>query len=109
MKKITQIRYYGDGNAQNRPEGLKTEDLTRKNVLENYSSITQIGIQARPGAEFILNNSRYSIVMGDTGIYELDLTNSGTIDSIQFIETAIQIYNNPGNTDRLLIDIVYEG
>jgi hypothetical protein len=47
--------------------------------------------------------------MGETGIYELDLRNTGFITDIKFSSSAIAIYNEPGNTDRLIIDIVYEG
>ena len=47
--------------------------------------------------------------MGDTGIYELDLRNTGFITDIKFSSSTIQTYNETNNTDRLIIDIVYEG
>ena len=47
--------------------------------------------------------------MGETGIYELDLRNTGFITDIRFSRDTIEEYNEPGNTDRLIIDIVYEG
>ena len=47
--------------------------------------------------------------MGETGIYELDLRNTGFITDIKFSSSTISVYNKPDNTDRLIIDIVYEG
>ena len=109
--RIAQIRYYGDGDTRNAPADLTAKQLTQNDngLLKNYGDINQIGIQARPNAEFWLNNSRYSIIMGETGIYELDLRNTGFITDIKFSSSTISVYNKPDNTDRLIIDIVYEG
>jgi hypothetical protein len=40
-------------------------------------SISQLGIQGRPGTSFYLNGSTLPIVLGETGIYEIDLQNYG--------------------------------
>ena len=47
--------------------------------------------------------------MGITGIYELDLEDYGQIFEIRFSSESLTDYGTAGSTDRLLIDIVYEG
>lgn len=106
MKQITQFRYYGENRVEN-TENTTKKLLTTGNIFNGYN-ISQLGIQARPGTKFWLNNSRYAIWVGDTGIYELDLQNSGYIYQIRFDSDSINVYDAVGNTDRLLIDIVYE-
>lgn len=49
-------------------------------------------------------------MVGETGIYELDLENVGRITSIRFDESDLEtFYNSNYQADKLLIDIVYEG
>ena len=56
---------------------------------------------------FYLNDSNYPIVIGETGIYEIDLQNYGQIYSIRFTSESLNEYSI--GKDRLLIDIIYEG
>lgn len=83
--------------------------LTSGNIFQDYGSISKMGIQCRPNTRFRLNDSSYEIVVGETGIYEIDLEGYGTIFKIQFNADDLRIYDQAGVTDRLLIDIVYEG
>ena len=115
MKKIMQFRYYGDGNDNNYPEGLTAAQLAptqnKSSILQSYGSITQLGIQGKPNIKFYLNNTLFPISLGDMGVYEIDLQNRGTINSLKF--DLIDLQNNyPDNTTNmagLLIDIIYEG
>ena len=108
-RKVYQFRYYGDGNANNYPNNMTTSNLIRSNIFAGYGAISQMGVQARPGTTMYLNNSIYPIVIGETGIYEIDLQEFGQIYAIRFAETSLTNYGVNGNTDRLLIDIIYEG
>jgi hypothetical protein len=49
-------------------------------------------------------------MVGETGIYELNLEGIGRINSIRFDRSDLEKYytDNPRN-DKILIDIVYEG
>lgn len=111
MKCIKQFRYYGEGNSKNYPVNTMTsQNLIRNNIFAGYGSITQMGIQGRPGTTLYLNNSIYPIVIGQTGIYEIDLEDyDGQIYAIRFAASSLATYDEEGNTDRLLIDIIYEG
>jgi hypothetical protein len=72
-KKIKQFRYYGNNNQKNAPNTLTNRSLVSGSFLSNYIPILQLGIQSLPGTEFYLNGSEYSIKIGTTGIYELDV------------------------------------
>ena len=116
-KQIKQFRYYGKNNINTYPmneifaNGNKnnTNYLVKGNIFEKYNNITQLGIQAKSGTTFWLNDTGYEIIIGDTGIFEIDLQDLGTINKIRFSESDITDYDNLDGKDRLLIDIIYEG
>lgn len=110
MKYIKQFRYYGENNEKNYPQYSNYYGMLYKgNILQGLGVVSQLGIQARPETKFYLNNSPHPIIVGKTGIFELDLEGRGVITSIRFDQSSLADYNAPNNTDRLLIDVVYEG
>ena len=109
MRCIKQFRYGGDGAKNNNPQDLSIEKLVNGNIFTGYGSISQLGIQAKKGTMVFLNNSIYPIVIGDTGIYEIDLQGFGHIYSISFAKAQMEEFNAQGSTSSLLIDIIYEG
>ena len=110
MKQIKQFRYYGSNNEQNYPaNAISYSILTTGNLFKSHGIITHLGIQGIPGTKFYLNDSVYAIEIGDTGIYELDLSGQGYIHTIRFDKTTLNVYDNNTDQDRLIIDIVYEG
>jgi hypothetical protein len=72
-KKVTQIRYYTDGSNNNYPNNVTYRNLVSGTIFNEYRPIVQLGIQALPGTKFYLNGNNMPIVIGNTGIYELDL------------------------------------
>lgn len=108
--KLKQIRYYGDGNGNNYPAGLTAQILTTENVftMAKCKSIIKLGIQGRANTKFYLSDKDYfPIVLGETGIYEIDLEGRGTIDILRFVkDSAFDQYSSTG--DVLLVDIIYE-
>lgn len=107
-KKVTQLRYGGDNSANNWPTTIKKRNFIEENVFDSYNSISQMGIQGQPGTAFVLNSGDAPIVLGETGIYEIDLENRGYISSIYFLDNASFDKYVSGAT-TLLIDIIYEG
>lgn len=103
---VKQFRYYGDVSAKNYPDEANYATLAAGNIFNSYRPVTQMGIQGTPGIKFYINNSLNPIIMGDTGIYEVDLQGLGTIDSIRFDRDSLALMDeyNP-----LLVDIIYEG
>ena len=122
-RKIAQFRYFGDSNGylnstvagtiyhkmdNNQPASLTSIDLQSGDAFLDYVPIVQLGVQALPGTRFNLNANIDSIVMGVSGMYELDLTNSsGKLTSLTFSKDSLdQIDKNPDG--YLIVDIVYE-
>lgn len=75
------------------------------------SGIKRIGIQTIPGVEFSINDSPSSnIVIGPSGIFELDVEASGSIvGKIDLIEnTLLRYFDGDSSTAYLIMDIIYE-
>jgi hypothetical protein len=86
-------------------------NLVNGSIFGNYHNITQLGVQGLPGTKFYLNNpsnKNNPIIIGSTGIYELDLQGLSEIVSIQFDRASIQAINDNRNA-YLIVDIIYEG
>ena len=110
MKCIKQFRYYGKESLDNYPSDVTYQNLTLDNIFKGYGTITQMGIQAPRGTVMYLNNeTAYPIVIGETGIYEIDLQDHGQIYAIRFKAESLEELEKQGSTGRLLIDIIYEG
>lgn len=107
-KKIIQFRYFGELNDKNYPLTITKTKLMSGVIFDGYTPIIKLGIQSLPGTKFRLNANQDYIMVGGTGLYELDMTQgSGTVTSMNFDE--ISLINIDENNDAyLLIDILYE-
>ena len=104
-KQIMQFRYYGENSVKNQPNNISMARLTKGSIFANYLPITQLGIQALPGTEFYLNNSISPILIGSTGIYEIDLEGLSEITDLHFNRKSLEAINNNENA-YLIIDII---
>ena len=104
-KKVKQIRYYAENNGNNYG-GPTLRNLISGSVFSKYMPILQLGIQTMPGTKFYLNGSNKPIIVGNTGIYELDLSGTSKIRSLYFEEKSLNAINQ--NSHYLIIDILYE-
>ena len=103
--KIIQYRYYSDENPNNYPVNSVYKDYVQGVIFAQTMPILQLGIQTIPGAKFRLNTGD-PIIIGSTGIYELDLNNKTEITSLTFdADTMLAIQNLNA---YLIIDVVYE-
>lgn len=110
MKQIKQFRYYDSTNINNYPQFINYYGkLVNGNIFESLGAISSLGIQGIPGTKFYLNGASFPITIGKTGIYELDLGEHGRIHSIKFDRQSLEDYYTPDDTNRLLIDVLYEG
>lgn len=110
-KKIMQFRYYAENHTNNQPNSVNNSisaaRLVSGSIFTTYLPITQLGIQAIPGTKFYVNHSTFPIVIGSTGIYELDLEGLSTITHLRFDQSSINtIANNPAA--YLIIDTISE-
>lgn len=107
-KRIQQVRYYGDNNSKNQPTSLTGNELRTGSIFSNYIPIRQLGIQTLPGVKFYVNDSPSPIIVGATGIYELDIDGLADITGLSFDTTAINLIKASPSTNYLLVDLIYE-
>ena len=110
-RKVQQIRYYGDRKSdsdKNQPANLTGNRLRSGSIFNQYTPMKQIGIQTMPGVKFYLNNSIEPIIIGSTGIYELNVENLTEITALSFDTTSINMINETPSTSYIIVDILYE-
>lgn len=121
--KIKQYRYYADGpvqtqpNEKNQPKTISGDSGNAVPVtLEHYKSglvfgdafpVLQLGVQALPGTKFFLNNALEPIIIGSTGIYELDLGGQTEITAISFEGKSMELIRDNNNA-FLIVDVIYD-
>ena len=71
--------------------------VAHQECIPSTASVIKLGIQAPVNTTFYINGSN-AIHVGDFGIYELDLSGIGKINSLIFDDNT-----------NVIIDIVYEG
>ena len=107
-KQIMQFRYYGDDEKvidKNQPKGATAQQFQNGSVFKDFLPFTQLGIQTWPGTHFYLNNAETPIIIGQTGIYELDLEGISEITNITFDSQSMQMIQNNDNA-YLIVDVI---
>lgn len=116
--KIKQFRYYNDTNnlGKNSPSVITIDGADVDVSYAHYVSgavfgecfpVLQFGIQSLPGTKFYLNNGNDPIIIGSTGIYELDLEGQTEITQIQMDGGSMKVIND-NDSAYLIIDIIYD-
>lgn len=118
-KQVKQFRFYDYNNTHNKNyptlQNENGEDMSGEefaglfingNLFADYR-IIQLGIQSLPGTQFYLNNSIGPIIIGHTGIYELNVDGLTEITSLKFSADSISAINSNANS-FLIVDIIYE-
>lgn len=108
-KTVGQLRYYGVDNASNYSAGAMTAvtatSLQYGTALSYAYPIVKLGIQTLPGTQMYINGSANPVVVGQTGIYELDVDGLSYITTLSFSATSLKnISDNP--TAYLIIDYI---
>lgn len=115
--RIKQYRYYNDSNdstTRNQPAFLSDgstpvtySQFVNGSVFGTCYPVLQLGIQALPGTKFYLNEASDPIIVGNTGIYELDLEGKTEISKIQFEARSMRLIRDNQNA-YLIVDIIYD-
>ena len=122
-KNIFQFRYYNEESSLNWPLGGSWVDWASATVekpnakafwssfeggntpLPERAPIIQLGIQTIPGTKFYLNGSKYPTTVGVTGIYEINVEDGMSIESLAFNNVSMQrIRDNDGA--YLIVDML---
>ena len=113
-KVLKQFRYYGDvdPNGLNYPYEINKENLQTGEIFFNSptlmtATIASLGIQTIPGVKFYLNDAVDSIIIGSSGVYELNLTDNYEISALRFEGKSLDLIGSYSGDAYLIIDIVY--
>ena len=111
-KYVKQVRYYGDNSSKNQPANLRAQDMLRGYAFQESQSspganIVQLGIQTMPGVKFTINTSPQPIVVGSTGIYELNVDGLTMINKLTFDNASLSKINDNTN-GYIIVDYIYE-
>jgi hypothetical protein len=60
-----------------------------------------------PGTKFYLNDGKTPIIIGSTGIYEIDLEGLSEITRLSFDKTSISLIDKNAGA-YLIIDLIYD-
>lgn len=113
---IKQFRYYKENDtARNQPvTGDPASDASyltfcNGNVFKNANvyPILQLGVQTLPGTRMYLNGSSDPIIIGSTGIYEIDVSNEAEIVNIYFDSTSMLAIRD-SDEGYLIVDVLYD-
>lgn len=116
-KKIRQFYYQKDPiegeekspDNKNNPQEGTAANYADGSIFQDYNvfPITQLGIQALPGTEFYLNGNVHPIVIGASGIYDLDIKNGARVTKLQFAKESMDRINSSNSGGYLIVDILY--
>ena len=99
-------KYFYRIQQLNYPPSLYAGNLVSGSAFANCVPIVKLGIQSLPGTQFHLNHSeKSSVVIGTTGIYELDLEGYAEITGLKFSEESLDLIAANDN-NYLIIDII---
>ena len=68
-KTVGQVRFYGDGDKRNYPQGLTMSQLQSGVCFNDYYPIVQLGVQTLPGAKIYLNKDSEPIIVQVTELF----------------------------------------
>ena len=102
---IRQYRFDGINSSKNYNIN-SVRDLVTGNFISGYAPIIQLGIQALPGTRFYLNDAIEPIIIGDTGIFEIELKGVIEISKIQFDCVSLDTIAK-NKSAILIVDTIY--
>lgn len=104
-KKIKQFYFKADSDASNRPEATK-EEYVDGSIFSGVFPISQLGIQGLPGTKFYLNGNINPIIIGASGIYDLDIKNGARVTDLGFAPASMERINE-SDSGYLIVDVLY--
>lgn len=108
MKKVLQYRFgSNDIQPNNSEERITATNLITGGIFANHVPIIQLGIQTLPGIKFYINGSDEPIIVGVTGVFELDCTAGTYITALRFEKSSVDLIDATPSA-YLIIDTIYE-
>ena len=101
-----QFIYCNNESLKNFPSDLVDTDLISGSIFEGYTPLVQLGIQAPPGTKFYINGSNNPVIVGFNGLFDIDLTQGGSITQLTFDASSIN-WIKGNDSAMLIIDMAY--
>lgn len=102
---FAQIRYNYDNSSMS---NASKAGMISGSAFSNYKSIFQLGIQAPPGTIFYINGTENKLIVGSSGIFELNFINQTSISSLRFDAKSIEFIEE-NNSSFIIVDLLYAG
>ena len=114
-KAVHQFRFYRNDPSEDRnePSHSEFEAVGRASVFANgdvfkdYYPFYQLGVQTLPGVMFYLNGSEDPVIVGSTGIYELDMQDGVEIATLQIDGRSLGMIDS-ATDGYIIIDVLYD-
>ena len=107
-KYINQVRYYGDGNTKNSASNVSLTTLQSGSVFHGTLPIVQLGVQTLPGMKIYINHHTNPVIVGQTGVYELNVDGISYITDLCFDGSTLNVINKNQSNAYLIVDYLYE-
>lgn len=112
---VHQFRFYADRESEerNEPSGIEftnvggAKGFANGEVFKEYYPFYQLGIQTLPGTMIYLNGSEDPIIIGSTGIYELDSSDGVEIFTLQVSGASLSQISEAAD-GYIIIDVLYD-
>ena len=88
--------------------GITKENLINGSAFQQYLPLSQLGVRALPGTQFYINGGVNPVIIGFTGLFEIDLTNGGSITELKFDEKSIEAIET-NDSAYLVVDMLGMG
>ena len=98
-------RFVEDKSDGNYPNTISKATLLSGSIFESVTPIIKLGIQTIPGVRFSINANNSWVIIGATGIYELDLEGLSEITDLHFDSSSVESINKNNNA-YLIIDVI---
>lgn len=114
MYKVIQLRYYGENDNRNYPNGVENkitaDNLITGEIFQQYTPIVQLGVQHASNAyiPFYINESKNPIFTHPYGLFELDVMDKTCIWSLRFDVKHANGDIRVNAEAPLIVDIVYK-
>lgn len=114
-KAVHQFRFYKDSANEERNEPSADEftavggasGFANGDVFKDYYPFYQLGIQTIPGTAIYLNGSEDPVIIGSTGIYELDMADGVEVFTLQINSASLAQIGSSAD-GYIIIDVLYD-
>ena len=108
-KVIKQFRYWPESNTEEENKPRFTSNITPEaakdgSAFAGQGRIVSLGIQALPGTAIYINGGTEPLIIGNSGIYQIDVEDELTINTLRADLDSYADFLNAG----IIFDIIYE-